>query len=258
MVGTIDLSASLTLKFAGNIGSEVFGVALFGAGALGLSLGEKLATGEKSAEGPAVIASNICVAVSIVGGYGIGKAAGCAGGGLRNVSGVGGGMGRRLPGTTVDDVGDVMLYAGRQNARASSIVNEAAHALGIDLSNYVDDVVVISNNIHGDAITPWFNIVNGRRTVALTVGTLSRSRAGQLIDAAHEINHARHSQLLGASRYNAMYSDPLMQARIEVLVQGRAICAVKRYLGSINNRVLEAERGYIDNWSMVFFEELFR
>ena len=160
-----------------------------------------------------------------------------------------------LPGTVVDLSGDVLLYSGRQHARA--LVNEAAQSIGVNASRYVDDVVVVSRNVHGDSITPWFEVINGRRTIALTPQTLGRSRAWQLVDTFHEFNHARQSTLLGHGRYSQLYSGPLQQARIEVLVQGRAIQQTQRHLGNIHSRVLNAERTYIDNWSRVYFNELF-
>ncbi len=197
------------------------------------------------------------VGIGIISGIGSARAAAKAAS-LRVVAPSGSTFGRRLPGTQVDLNGDVLLYTGRQQARAQALAKEAAEASGIDLSRYVDDVVVVSRNEYGDAITPWFDVINGRRTLALTPQTLSRSRAGQLIDTAHELGHARHSRRLGHSRYKQLYNDPLQQARSEILVQDRAIKTVERHLGGINRRVLNRERAYIDDWTRVFFEESFK
>ena len=134
MVGSIDLSASLTLNFKGNIGAEIFGVGLFGAGALGLSLAEKLATGEKSAEGPAVIAQNICVAVSVVGGYGVGKAVGCAGRALSNAP----------KGAVFSPIDKFALARGFPNdvikQKAWDVYHRAANSKGL-IIGFGDDVV---------------------------------------------------------------------------------------------------------------------
>ena len=76
LVGSIDFSASITLNSKAMTGPPIYGVALFASGTLGLTVAAKIATSQKSASGPTIIASNICTAISIVGGYKVGQTAG--------------------------------------------------------------------------------------------------------------------------------------------------------------------------------------
>jgi hypothetical protein len=158
---------------------------------------------------------------------------------------------RALPGTVIDEAGDVLLYTGVQQARARQLLENVARAANVNLSHYVDDVVFVSRNIDGDDVTPFFQVIDGRRTIGLPPQTLARSRAGQMIDAYHELNHARHSHAFGHEAYALMQNDPLLQARIEVLVQHRAIRQAQRVLGNhINQRVLNRELNYITQWDL--------
>ena len=118
-------------------------------------------------------------------------------------------------------------------------------------------MVVITRNIHGAEITPWFQILDsGYRTLAIPATLLTRLRARQLIDVLHELNHARHSQRLGALNYSLMQEIPLMKARIEVLVQSRAIRQVERELGSLPSRLRTREQGYVEHWIQEHWDEL--
>ena len=52
--------------------------------------------------------------------------------------------------------------------------------------------------------------------VALMPRTLRRCEAGQLIDALHELNHARHSTLFSRSTFDLLASDPVQLPRMEI------------------------------------------
>ena len=66
---------------------------------------------------------------------------------------------KQLPGTVVHPSGDVLLYSGVQQGRATALMEKAASAIGHDLSRYVDDVVVVSRNVKGNEITPGSTIL---------------------------------------------------------------------------------------------------
>jgi hypothetical protein len=94
LVGSIDFAASMTLNSRAVIGPSIYGVALFASGSLGLTIGAlglsvatKIATNQKSASGPTIIASNICTLISAVGGYKVGQTAGKIRGACRVSSG---------------------------------------------------------------------------------------------------------------------------------------------------------------------------
>jgi RHS repeat-associated protein len=109
LVGSIDFAASMTLNSRAMIGPSIYGVALFGAGTLGLTVAAKIVTSQKSASGSTIIASNICTLISVVGGYKVGQTAGKIGascrvgrvgphtGGLDNAGGLNGIANRALP-----------------------------------------------------------------------------------------------------------------------------------------------------------------
>jgi len=133
-----------------------------------------------------------------------------------------------------------LFYAGARQAQAQAIVEEAAKGAGIKLSDYVDDVVFTTGE------SPWFNIVNGRRTIALNRNTLRKTEAGRLITAIHELSHARHSAKLGHWHYAQMYQT--MRGRIEVLVEVRALRTVGRILGGLSPQQTADSMRYIDSW----------
>jgi hypothetical protein len=108
------------------------------------------------------------------------------------------------------------------------------------LSKYVDDVVYTSGN------SPWFSVVNGRRTIALNANTLRKTEAGQLITAIHELSHSRHSALLGHTNYMDMYK--IQRGRIEVLVESRALRTAERYLGGLSPQQIADSMRYINSW----------
>ncbi|MDY0095905.1 MAG: hypothetical protein RBT80_24680, partial [Candidatus Vecturithrix sp.] len=138
---------------------------------------------------------------------------------------------------------DRLFYSGVQQQRASLIVQEAAQAAGVTLGNYVDDVVFSTGKY------PFFSMVNGRRTIALTGGSLRKTRAGQLIDAVHELSHARHSAKLGYQRYVNIYSaSRANRGRIEVLVESRALKTVEKYLGGLTPQQWGWSSRYIEAW----------
>jgi RHS repeat-associated protein len=84
MVGSIDFAAGMSLNLKGSIGSKIFGIGLFAAGALTLTLGEQLVTSAGHGSGgsgglgssPGAAASSICTAASAVGGFTVGRAIG--------------------------------------------------------------------------------------------------------------------------------------------------------------------------------------
>jgi len=136
-----------------------------------------------------------------------------------------------------------LLFTGRQQHRAKAIIDEAAQAVGIKLSNYIDDVVFTTGN------APFFTVINGRRVIALNKSTLRKTSAGQLIDAVHELSHARHARKLGYQKYMQMYGASIAnRARIEVLVESRALNTVRRYFGELTPQQKSWSSRYIKDW----------
>jgi hypothetical protein len=119
-------------------------------------------------------------------------------------------------------------------------MEQAARAVGQNLADYVDDVVFTT----GPA--PWFNVINGRRTVAISQNVLRKSDAGRLIAAIHELTHARHAAKLGIDTYRAIYAAD--RARIEVLVELRAMRTAERYLGALSRQQRADSMRYIQRW----------
>ncbi|MCP4403297.1 MAG: RHS repeat-associated core domain-containing protein, partial [bacterium] len=140
-----------------------------------------------------------------------------------------------------------LFKSGKRQQRAQTIVNEAAQAAGVTLGNYVDDVVFTT----GDC--PFFDVINGRRTLALNEGALRKTRAGQLIDALHELSHARHSVKLGALSYDNLYFSSLSsRARIEMLVESRAMKTAERYLQGLTPQQKRWSNEYIKSWGKYY------
>jgi len=137
--------------------------------------------------------------------------------------------------------GENLFTSGLRQQKALSVVRDAAQASGVKLGNYVDDVVFTSGK------TPFFDVINGRRTIALGQSSLRKTTAGQLVDAVHELNHARHAAKLGVNNYKQMYfASQQNYARIELLVESRALKIVERYLGRVSGSTRAASNDYID------------
>lgn len=91
----------------------------------------------------------------------------------------------------------------------------------------------------------------GRRVLALNGATLRKTNAGQLIDAVHELSHARHSAKLGHDNYTKMYNkSDRNRARIETLVEKRALNTVDKYLGGISSQQKRWSTEYIKSWEI--------
>jgi hypothetical protein len=143
--------------------------------------------------------------------------------------------------------GTRLLYSGTRQQRALGIVDEAAQAAKVRLSDYVDDVVFTT----GDA--PFFTVINGRRIIALNRATLNKTRAGRLVDAVHELSHARHSAKLGHQNYMRMYTaSNANRGRIEILVETRALQTVERYLGGVSGQQRGWTTRYLDYWRQYY------
>jgi hypothetical protein len=138
-----------------------------------------------------------------------------------------------------------LFYSGKRQQKASQIAEEAASASGINLDNYVDDVVFTTGS------APFFTVIDGRRVLALNDSTLRKTKAGQLIDAVHELSHARHSAKLGHNNYIQMYNkSDRNRARIETLVEKRALNIVDKYLGGISSQQKRWSTEYIKSWEI--------
>jgi hypothetical protein len=125
------------------------------------------------------------------------------------------------------------------------LLDTASDALDLKLGNYVDNVV------YTDGKHSFFNIIDGKRTIALSDSTLMKDGYGQLIDAFHELNHSRHSSRLGVDVYDNMYFDIQNMARIEILVEQRALNQADRYFGGVPDSTRTNSLNYIDFWKGV-------
>jgi hypothetical protein len=84
--------------------------------------------------------------------------------------------------------------------------------------------------------------------LALNSQTLYGSTyASALKVALHELNHARHANILGLSKYLQMYEGSASSLyRIESLVELRALRQVERILGGVSPQLRNASSAYLE------------
>jgi len=144
---------------------------------------------------------------------------------------------------------------GSRSQRVQSIVDEAARASGINrLSTLVDDVIY-------DSAGSYFTVINGRRILAVGPSAFGRTRAGQLLEAAHELVHAQQFSKIALRRFGGdfraaanyffgpqfRFGSPLY-ARGERVAETVARLRINRYLGGINAQQWGVGSRYISGW----------
>ncbi|NLG51696.1 MAG: hypothetical protein GX552_16450 [Chloroflexi bacterium] len=149
-----------------------------------------------------------------------------------------GAMAQSLTKTTVGN--QTLFYTGVRQQQAFALMQEAAEAAGVRLGGLVDDVVFTTGK------SPWFNVINGRRVIAISQNVLRKTEAGRLIAAVHELSHARHATRFGIAKYRVLYA--MQRGRIEALVEMRALRTVDRYLGGLSPAQRADSMRYIANW----------
>jgi hypothetical protein len=127
--------------------------------------------------------------------------------------------------------GEIAFFSGSRQNHAHSLLQEAAVLLGVDLGEYVDNVVFSTGR------TPYFKVLDdGRRIIALPASVLRRTRRNQLIAATHELLHARVNRWLGWKNYlgKIIFGSPIQHYLHEALLQRLAIQKVERQFGALN------------------------
>jgi hypothetical protein len=131
-------------------------------------------------------------------------------------------------------------------------LREIAPQMGIDDPySLVDEVV-----FHERWTNPEFAVgPGGRRAIRAGSSFLERSEAGQLIAAAHELDHAqRWDDLVRASggdweyaaRIHRSANDTVLESLEEIAAEHRALNVVREYLGEIDPRTLVDSVDYIN------------
>lgn len=145
----------------------------------------------------------------------------------------------------MDHGGKTLYFSGNQQRRAQAQVDLVSSSIGIRLDRYVDNVV------YTDSPFPIFAVLDdGRRVIGLNDEVLSSSKFMQFKSAAHEINHARHSQRLGHQNYTDNYYTEIEGiVRTEGLVESRALKQTQKYFGnSLPQEVTQDALDFVEGW----------
>jgi len=145
---------------------------------------------------------------------------------------------------------------GARDARVTALLDEAAAASGVDLSKLVDEILYVQG-------ASSFEVIGGRRVLAIGSNAFGRTRAGQLVEAAHEIAHAQYFDRYFARRLGfteaveeyfsleRSFGTPLY-AREEVLVERLAQWRISHYLGGLAPQQSAASTRYINGWLIIW------
>jgi hypothetical protein len=145
---------------------------------------------------------------------------------------------------------------GSRLERSFSLVDEAANASGVeDIYKYVDEVTYETGS-------SYFDVRGGVRQLNIGSNAFSKTRAGQLIEASHEIGHAKvFDKLVKKLGFDAAYKEGFLNpernfgqrlyAREEQLVERLARWRVRKYLGGLTQQQSTASKKYIDSWRKI-------
>jgi hypothetical protein len=145
--------------------------------------------------------------------------------------------------------GDPFAFGtGVRDARVTSMMQDAAKASNVQLLDVVDEVRYVKGGSQ-------FTIENGKRIIEIGSDVFERTKAGQLIEGAHEIGHAQVFDKLVKSRgfsaaeaeafgLHRSYGTPLY-AYEEELVERLARSRVRAYLGGLTPQQEAASTKYI-------------
>jgi hypothetical protein len=141
--------------------------------------------------------------------------------------------------------------AGTRMARTTALVNEAARASKIDdLSRYVDVIKY-------DPAGSYFTVEKGRRILSIGDSAFRRTRAGQLLEAAHELVHAQQFERFMA-RGNLQSLDNAadtffsvsdrIYARQERVAEHLSRLRIREYLGRLSSQQWGVGTRYINGY----------
>ena len=142
---------------------------------------------------------------------------------------------------------------GVRSLRAEAMVAEGARASRIpDVSKLVDTIRYEANS------SSYFTVEAGKRVLTIGSAAFEKTRAGQLLEAAHELAHAqvfdRLVGKLGRAAAEAEYFGPKyafgtpLYAREEQVVERVARMRVRDYLGGLSPQQEAASTRYINSW----------
>jgi hypothetical protein len=145
--------------------------------------------------------------------------------------------------------------SGTREARVVALLGEASRASGVRLSNLVDEIRYVQGS-------SYFDVVGNTRVLAIGSDAFGKTRAGQLIEGAHEIAHAQvFERLVSQQGFGNAVNDYFgaargfgtwLYAREEVLVERIALGRVRRYLGGLTPQQEAASIRYIKTWRPVW------
>jgi hypothetical protein len=145
---------------------------------------------------------------------------------------------------------------GARSARAEAMVNEAAKASNIkDVSKYVDEIR------YEPGSSSYFTIDRGQRVLTIGSEAFGKTKAGQLIEASHELAHAQYFdkfvQKMGRAAAEAEYFGPHrnfgtpLYGKEEQLVERLARMRVRKHLGGLSPQQEAYSTKYIHSWKSV-------
>jgi hypothetical protein len=145
--------------------------------------------------------------------------------------------------------------SGSRDARVGALLDEASRASGVNLADLVDEIRYVQGS-------SYFDVVNGRRILAIGSDAFGKTEAGQLIEAAHEIGHAQIFDKLvqanGAAAAEQEYFSAArsfgtpLYAREEAIVERLARWRVRQYMGELTPQQEGVSTKYIRGWWSVW------
>jgi len=139
-------------------------------------------------------------------------------------------------------------------ADALGLFDRAARASGIRDTGALVDKVVFSRTVENSA----FDFIGGKRVMTISESVFNKTRAGQLIEVAHEFKHAQQFERF-AARFPGTYAEAAEEffrgsfaarnyARQEVIAETVARSRVKRFLGGLSDAEWARSQKYIRKW----------
>jgi hypothetical protein len=147
---------------------------------------------------------------------------------------------------------------GSRSERVNNLVDEAARAANIDdIYNYVDDI----SYAVGDSSSFYVDDV-GVRYLQISSDVFGKTKAGQLIEASHEIVHAQQyakilNNLNGDAKaasniFNSYNFGSMKYAWDEMVAEKLAMLRVKSHLGGLTPQQIGHTTRYVNNWKSVY------
>jgi hypothetical protein len=142
---------------------------------------------------------------------------------------------------------------GPRSQRAIEMVTEAGRASGINVTRYVDAVAY-----NPSGVSSFFVDAQGRRIIAIGSSAFRRTKAGQIIEATHELVHAKQFDILvrkyggdvgaAADQFKSLRFGSPEYAFREAVTERAALQRVERYFGGLSPQQRAASIRYINDW----------